>query len=127
MAIVFKIERIENGLAYGMLTWKDKNLSSGAVSGPYGKKQLPKGLYKAFRSKLLDKIGEPAYCDSINNCWFQVIDPQFSTERNNLGIHPDGNKSGTLGCIGLLNANTKEWYDAFLSVDSGAFNYVEVI
>lgn len=29
------------------------------------------------------------------------LDPQFSTRRSHLRIHPDGNKPGTLGCVGL--------------------------
>lgn len=106
MDIKFKINSIEGGLAYGDLTWRDKGLSTGAFSGPYGRGELPKGLYRSYRSKLLDKDGEPGYCDSLQNCWFQVLDPQFSTARNNLGIHPDGNLTGTLGCIGLLDADT---------------------
>ena len=58
--------------------------------------------------------------------WFQVIDPQFSTDRTELGIHPDGNLSGTRGCIGLLESDTSAWYDAFKSVPTGSKTDVEV-
>ena len=124
MTIIFKIENIRENKAYGTLKWSEKGLQTGAYSGPYGNGELPAGLYHAYRNKLIDKEGEEGYCDSLNNCWFQVIDPQFSTERNNLGIHPDGNLEGTLGCIGLLEANTKSWYDAFAEVES--YTVVEV-
>lgn len=127
MSITFTIKNYENGLAYGDLVWREKNLNNLVISGPYGRHELPKGLYHAYRSKLLDKNGEEAYCDSLQQCWMQVIDPQFSTDRSNLGIHPDGNKLGTLGCIGLFEANTKPWYDAFKSVKSGEYTVLQVL
>lgn len=34
------------------------------------------------------------------------LDPQFSTGRSLLRIHPDGNNEGTLGCIGLSGNGT---------------------
>ena len=127
MSITFRIHHIQDGLAYGQLSWPEKGLQTGAFSGPYGRHELPLGLYYAYRSKLLDKNGEQGYCDSLNNCWMQVLDPQFSTDRNNLGIHPDGNKVGTLGCIGLLDADTSPWFNAFYSLASGDHVMVEVI
>jgi hypothetical protein len=33
--------------------------------------------------------------------WFAYIEPQFETERTELGIHPDGNLPGSAGCIVL--------------------------
>ena len=127
MSITFKIESYRDGLAYGEITWPEKGLSSGAVSGPYGRKELPTGLYHVYRNKLLDKDGQKPYCDSLNKCWMQVIEPQFSTVRTDLGIHPDGNKLGTLGCIGLLDADTSSWYDAFYAMPKGGYITLEVI
>ena len=121
MSITFTIERYNDGLAYGPLIWEEKNLRTGAFSGPYGRKELPSGLYHAYRRKLLDKPGKPAFCDSLNNCWFQVIDPQFSTTRTELGVHPDGNKVGTKGCIGILEADSSQWYSAFESIEAGSY------
>jgi hypothetical protein len=126
MSIKFQIDRVEGGKAFGTLSWSEKGLSSGAISGPYARAELPAGLYHAFRSKLLDKPDEDPYCDSLRNCWFQVLDPQFSTDRTDLGIHPDGNQTGTLGCIGLFEANTSSWYEAFSSMPNGEFVVVEV-
>lgn len=116
MDLLFKITSYEGGLAYGTLSWKKKNLSTGAVSGPYGRKELPLGLYHIQRGDLLDKVGEDPFCDSLRTCWMQVIRPQFSTARTELGIHPDGNKLGTKGCIGMFDADTRPWFDAFKSV-----------
>lgn len=127
MDIRFTITSYADGLAYGTLTWTAKGLTSGAFSGPYGRKELPMGLYHARRAGLLDKPGEDAYCDSLRRCWLQALEPQFSTQRDNLAIHPDGNKVGTLGCIGLLEADTKPWYDAFRSVPNGTVTTVEVV
>lgn len=124
MSIKFIIERKENQKAYGTIKWSEKKLESGAISGPYGRGELPEGLYHAKGNMLLDKPDKEGFCDSLRNCWFQVLEPQFSTIRTELGIHPDGNKIGTQGCIGLIDANTKSWYDAFKSI--GKDNYVMV-
>lgn len=127
MSIKFEIQSYNGGLAYGTLSWPEKNLTTGAFSGPYGRKELPPGLYHAARNKLLDKDGDNSYCDSLNKCWLQALEPQFSTDRDNLAIHPDGNEVGTLGCIGLLDADTSPWYDALYSVPRGNYTVVEVI
>jgi hypothetical protein len=127
MAIKFIIERRENQKAYGTIKWPEKNLQSGAISGPYGRKELPSGLYHAKGNMLLDKASNDGFCDSLRNCWFQLLSPQFSTNRTELGIHPDGNKIGTKGCIGLIDANTKAWYDAFKSIGKDNYTAVEVI
>jgi hypothetical protein len=111
--ITFTITRMEGLAAYGTLAWTSKNLSSPAISGPFDKGNLPIGDYIAKRSKLLDKPGQAPYTDAKGNAWMQGIDPKVSNNRNNLGIHPDGNTSGTEGCIGLKVENTISWYDAF--------------
>lgn len=126
MAIVFKIQKYESGLALGKLTWTEKNLTTMAISGPYGRKELPAGLYHVFRNELLDKSNQESYCDSLRNCWMQVIRPQFSTSRTELGIHPDGNKQGTLGCIGLFESDTSKWKDAFASIEIDKYTILEV-
>jgi len=33
--------------------------------------------------------------------WIAKLTPQFETDRTKLLIHPDGNKNGTRGCIGI--------------------------
>lgn len=126
-AITFKISRISGQKAEGTLSWPAKGLSSNAVSGPYGNGYLPFGIYAALRSKMLDKPGEPSYCDTVNNCWMQPIDPRFVTGRTDLGIHPDGGSAGTEGCIGIKDTDTKAWYDAFYGVAMGGRTDVEVI
>ncbi|MGJ1436097.1 MULTISPECIES: hypothetical protein [Sphingobacterium] len=126
MGIKFIIEKKQNQNAYGTITWSEKKLKSGAVSGPYGKGELPLGLYHAVGGKLV-KSPKEGFCDSLKNCWFQLIEPQFSTDRTGLGIHPDGNVSGTQGCIGLLDSDTSAWYAAFKSIPAGTIVMVEVL
>ena len=72
-----------------------------AISGPYGKGEIPEGNYDV---EDLIRIKD----DESNNAykkdgfpWWSPIEPNFKTIRNGLGIHPDGNKKGTLGCIGI--------------------------
>jgi hypothetical protein len=85
----------------GILIWGAENYKS--VTGPYGEGQLPIGdyrieIYKAVDSNQLKNSYENTLTGSR---WFIPIDPQFSTHRYGFGIHPDGNKPGTLGCIGI--------------------------
>lgn len=134
MAIKFTIKEIVNvpegtkKRAKGTLEWSEKNLSTPAVSGAYGNGMIEVGEYKARRNFLLDKPGENTYCDTKNNCWFQLLDPQFDTDRTEIGIHPDGNVVGTKGCIGLdPNTDTKLWYNALFSVKAGQYTDVIVV
>ncbi len=129
MAIKFVIERREDKKAYGTLSWNEKNLRSGAISGPYGNRELPAGLYHVKRNGLIDKsTGDSAFCDSLFRCWFQLLTPQFSTHRTELGIHPDGGDYiGTRGCIGIIDADTVPWYNALISVPRNSYTILEVI
>lgn len=105
----------------GHAHWQ-KSAVSGNVSGrlvPGNNGALPPGFYELpvppeVQSKK-EKMG--AYCDPKGNCWSQVIIPQFSTSRDGLLIHPDGNVPGTQGCIGLTGEDTsgvedflKDWF-----------------
>ena len=45
------------------------------------------------------------------------LNPQFSTFREDLRIHPDGNSEGTLGCIGLT-INVQSLIDFRTSVNN---------
>lgn len=126
-AITFKITKITGKTAEGILTWAAKGLSTTAISGPAGNGYLPAGIYKAHRNKMLDKPTGSSYCDTKGKCWMQPIDPTFVTDRDNLGIHPDGGPAGTEGCIGLKIGDTATWYKAFYDVAAGGDTEIEVI
>ena len=68
-----------------------------ALSGPQSIADL--GEEKA-KSYTLQKFG-----------WFAAISPFFTTSRSSLGLHPDGNIEGSLGCVVFpfenLNENKK--------------------
>lgn len=127
MPISFVIENIRSKKAHGVLLWPEMGLESQAVSGPHGNGELPNGIYNVPRSGLMKKSGKKGFCDSTENCWFQYIDPQFPTDRTELGIHPDGNVPGTRGCIGLLDSDTSNWFEAFKSLPSGHIESLEVV
>lgn len=100
------------------LSWPLKKKSWNAVSGPFGAGALPAGLYDISRREITgytNKVDLP-YQDATGNGFFVPIYPKFETNRGKvggrLGIHPDGNKPGTLGCIGLTSANAKSFHDA---------------
>ncbi|BDQ34565.1 DUF2778 domain-containing protein [Pseudodesulfovibrio portus] len=91
-----------------------------AVSGGFGKGALPPGVYNIITNAItLENIQETqGYCDKHGNCWWVKIAPTFDANgRGGFGIHPDGNKSGTLGCIGLSARDTSEAKGHFKNVE----------
>ena len=76
-----------------------------AISGRWGKGFLPAGEYIAKYYR--DENGEAFSLFGIG--FFVYLEPQFQTDRKELGIHFDGGNGmdgikgyeGTLGCIGL--------------------------
>lgn len=75
-----------------------KSISGGGGNGPF-----PAGRYRLM----------PAYQLGPNHpnidayrreglAFFAPLIPLFNTIRNNLGVHPDGNLPGTMGCDGLV-------------------------
>jgi len=118
MGITFNITLANSKESQGRLRWSEKGLDSPAISGPHGNGSLPDGLYLAKHTGFMDRSGEEPYCDKSKNCWFQFLEPQFSTPRTDLGIHPDGNVRGTAGCIGLLDENCSAWRQAFESLSA---------
>ncbi len=110
------------------LSWSGKGRWD-AVSGPRSK--LPNGIYKIGRrevSAYTNKIGK-AFQGANGKGFFIPIYADFPTTRGKsggrLGIHPDGNKPGTAGCIGL-KSNSKAFYDAIASVAPNASLTLEV-
>ncbi|SMN12563.1 hypothetical protein SPBRAN_1772 [uncultured Candidatus Thioglobus sp.] len=86
-----------------------------AVSGPWKKGQLPSDDYTLPSGPVPLYPSKPSYCDGVGNCWWQPITPNFPTARDSFGMHPDGNLSGTAGCIGATNNDTTDLYDALLN------------
>ena len=89
-----------------------------AVSGIKGKqKPLPSGAYSVPAGALMTgteqvdgvgfntKYAHPAYKDRTGFGWFLWLG------KGNLGIHPDGNVPGTLGCIGVTKNNTRALFE----------------
>ena len=108
------------------LSWPIKDLSWDAISGPFGAGALPPGLYDIGRREITDytsKIDMP-YRDGTGKGFFVPIYPRFNTTRGKsggrLGIHPDGNKPGTLGCIGITGQSAKSFHDAIRITAPGA-------
>lgn len=100
------------------LSWPLKELSWSAISGPFGAGALPPGLYDIARREITgytNKVDTP-YRDKTGLGFFVPIYPKFDTNRGKsggrLGIHPDGNVPGTLGCIGISDSNSKNFHDA---------------
>ena len=100
-------------------------------AGLYGRGALPAGLYTISRreiTKYTNSISSP-FRDKTGKGFFVPIYPKFSTTRGKngrLGIHPDGNKPGTDGCIGLKEHNAKSFYDAIASTSPAAIITLQV-
>lgn len=127
--LTFTINRRSGKKAWGTLEWPDKQLTADCVSGASNAEAIPVGVWTAERNKLLDKVGEPPYCDpkgGTGHCWMQALNDQLG--RTEMGIHPDGGTAdATNGCIGLKVADSKPWYDAFYAVKRGESVTVSVI
>lgn len=103
--------QLEYIIATGKLSWIDNGKRVKvwiAKSGPKGNGVLPRGHYE-IRHPFRDAKGREkllklkfAYCPTGKSKGFFIpIYPLFHTERNHLGIHPDGGNDGTHGCIGI--------------------------
>jgi len=110
-------------------TWRGRLFQLGtdqswaACSGPYGKGAAPRGEYDLAPPKIIDPTvpENSGFVDPVGNAWFAPLTPQFKTERTSLGVHPDGNVPGTLGCIGIQEKDTKSLMTA---IGRGATLYV---
>ena len=73
-----------------------------AISGPYGKGSAPVGEYSVALPLVIDERVEKNKPYTVNGFAFWcLLVPRFKTDRSGIGIHPDGNVKGTLGCIGI--------------------------
>ncbi len=82
--------------------------SFSAVAGGFGNGAPENGDYTV--SNFQDRSPEGWYNRGMNSdgVGFSFnLNPQFSTSRDLLRIHPDGNNEGTLGCIGLSGDATQ--------------------
>ncbi len=97
----------------GIIEWGE--LRFHAVSGGFGP-VLPAGKYTVKKRHVV--VG-PGLKSGFRNpltgeAWFIPLQPQFHTNRNGLGIHPDGNKTGTLGCIGIRPEDSEGFWEKWM-------------
>lgn len=67
------------------------------ISGPYGEGRLSAGIYTGNNLRL--RTAKGMVCGGQG--WSFDLNPNFSTSRTNLRIHPDESPIGTKGCIGV--------------------------
>src|SRR5229473_4812409 len=99
--------------AVGRLVWDADEYA--AVSGPYGAGYIELGDYTVKVRNVETHPGmKPGYClpgaDGDDICFFIPLDAKFQTDRDGIGIHPDGNVPGTEGCIGLQKADFEDFW-----------------
>lgn len=82
-----------------------------ARSGPWGNGPAPEGEYVVARAVELPDTAPGGFRDPAGNEWWAAMTPAFVTERQGLGIHPDGGVEGTLGCIGIIGTDTASCRD----------------
>ena len=101
-------------LSQGRLVWGTKSYK--ATSGPYGKGSLPTGKYIVQKRMVTNSpsLAKGFRDPKSGEAWFIPLTPRFSTARTGLGIHPDGNKIGTLGCIGIHPNDAAAFWDRWL-------------
>jgi hypothetical protein len=96
------------------LRWGGESWS--AVSGPHGKGRLPAGWYtvevdRRTAQMRSGQLGDGYHDRETGLEWFVPLTPDQSIGRTGLGIHPDGNVPGTLGCVGITH-NADSFYRA---------------
>ena len=102
-----KLTLINHGKIIG--TWT-------ANSGPYGKGAIPRGVFTVGHPngyKLRSEL--PKGFQMPSGMGFFI--PVYGTpKRTSIGIHPDGGKPGTHGCIGIVHNALGFWekYKKFL-------------
>jgi hypothetical protein len=84
-----------------------------AISGPHGRGRLPSGEYEIGEVDEVEGThpNYNSYLDETGKAWWVPLKPRFKTDRYGLGIHPDGNVIGTLGCIGVRSKDTRQVYE----------------
>jgi len=128
--LVFVARRVESALIGRLVVFDLKTMATTtyeAISGKWGKGALPSGLpYKVKQAVRLGHDASPAYADKSGMRWWARIEPDgWECDRTGLGIHPDGNLPGTLGCIGIGEAYTASLFD-MLSEGDSSLDVIEV-
>jgi hypothetical protein len=102
------------------LTWGASHYS--AITGPYGLGPLPNGEYEVkTRNAVTGDLLSSSYENSLtSNRWFIPITPLFGTTRHGFGIHPDGNVTGTKGCIGLTGSEAGSFWRRWMNIPLSA-------
>ena len=98
--IVTKINKLKTDLAIGdFIAYRNGKVvfKHPAKSGGWGKGPMPYGEY---RIEYVVSKKEDSYT-LFGMGWFAYLNPQFKTDRTELGIHPDGNVEGSFGCCVL--------------------------
>ena len=113
------------------LSWPALGLKWPARSGPWGEGELPAGRYLIGRREIVPySSGMPeGFRNGSGQGYFVPIYPTFPTHRGRdgrLGIHPDGNKPGTRGCIGIQREYAKDFYEHIVKTPINANLTLEV-
>ena len=107
----------ERGMVHGHLTLSNKSYA--VVSGPYGHGSLPDGTYTIKTREVVDR-GLPASYKAGGTEFFIPITPDFETDRDGFGIHPDGGSAiGTKGCVGLVGRDALTFWNAWTAISLG--------
>jgi len=112
-----KTSKGEGSRIIGKLRWGNDEYE--VVTGGYGKGAIPDGIYDIkVRYAATGNIStmKSGFVNPITKRgWFLPLSPQFDTVRHGFGIHPDGNKPGTKGCVGLQGNDIKKFWDKWLA------------
>lgn len=85
------------------------------TSGGFGKGMLPYGTYVVKVHNVVDKnLGDGFKIGKTQ--FFIPIEIVGNSTRHGLGIHPDGNKPGTQGCIGVQGADAEKFWKSWCAL-----------
>lgn len=101
-------------MATGKLQLGDKKFS--VVSGPWNKGVLPDGEYGVKKFNVVAASPNPSFKSPSGVGWFIPMQSPITIERSGFGIHPDGNVTGTAGCIGIIGDEADKFWKLWLSL-----------
>ncbi|WP_172304119.1 hypothetical protein [Pseudenhygromyxa sp. WMMC2535] len=104
--------------AEGLLYLNGKTFA--AVSGGYGNGALSNGSYSVKVTRAVEGKHLKSGFQAGGVGFFIPIEHTSDSSRSGLGIHPDGNKPGTLGCIGISAKDASNFLKAWTRMSLGS-------
>lgn len=114
--ITVTLDSAPNGKAAVSGTLRMNGNAYQIITGGHGKGALPLGTYEVRKRHVTEGAHLDAGFRAGGVAFFIPLNPPDTTDRSGFGIHPDGNVTGTLGCIGLYATDARRFWKDWLNM-----------